>query len=79
MNKKKENTFEESLKRLQEISEILERGEVSLEESIKLYEEGINLAKFCYNTLRNAELKVTELKKQFESELKDNFKNGNNL
>ncbi len=77
MSKKKENSFEESLKRLQEISDILERGEVNLEESIKLYEEGINLAKFCYATLKEAELKVTELKKQFESELKNNFQNGN--
>lgn len=79
MSKKKENTFEDSLKRLQEISEILERGEVSLEESIKLYEEGINLAKFCYTTLKEAELKVTELKKQFEADLKNNFQNGNEL
>ncbi|MCX7797250.1 MAG: exodeoxyribonuclease VII small subunit [Melioribacter sp.] len=79
MSKKKENSFEESLKRLQEISEILEKGEVSLEESLKLYEEGINLAKFCYNTLKEAELKITELKKQFESELKDNIRNGNVL
>jgi len=70
MSKKKENTFEESLNRLQEISNSLESGNVGLEESIKLYEEGINLAKLCYTTLKDAELKVTELKKQLELSIK---------
>jgi len=70
MAKKKETSFESSLQRLQEISDILERGEISLEESIKLYEEGIILAKNCYSTLKEAELKVTEIKKQFENGLK---------
>jgi exodeoxyribonuclease VII small subunit len=70
MSKKKENTFEESLNRLQEISNSLESGDIGLEESIKLYEEGINLAKQCYSTLKDAELKVTELKKQLEQSIK---------
>lgn len=70
MSKKKENTFEESLNRLQEISNSLESGDISLEESIKLYEEGISLAKICYTTLKEAELKVTELKKQLEDNIK---------
>lgn len=70
MSKKKENSFEDSLNRLQQISESLESGEVGLEESIKLYEEGIDLAKLCYSTLKNAELKVTELKKQLEENIK---------
>ncbi len=70
MGKKKESNFEESLNRLQEISELLENEEVGLEESIKLYEEGIKLAKFCYTTLKDAELRVTELKKQLEENIK---------
>jgi len=70
MAKKKENSFEQSLERLQEISDKLESGEVSLEESIKLYEEGIILAKNCYSILKEAELKITELKKQLETDLK---------
>lgn len=70
MGKKKENNFENSLERLQEITELLESGDVSLEESIKLYEEGILLAKNCYSTLKNAELKITELKKQIENNIK---------
>lgn len=70
MSKKKENTFENSLKRLQEISDILERGDAGLEDSINLYEEGIKLANFCFSTLKDAELKVTELKKQLENGIK---------
>ncbi len=70
MSKKKESNFEESLNRLQEISNELESGSVGLEESIKLYEEGIKLAKICYSTLKDAELKVTELKKQLEESIR---------
>ncbi len=68
MAKKKENNFENSLKRLEEISNLLESGEVSLEDSIKLYEEGIILAKNCYSILKEAEIKITQLKKQLETE-----------
>lgn len=71
MSKRKENSFEDSLNRLQEISDALEKGEIGLEESIQLYEEGIKLAKQCYSTLKDAELKVTELKKQLESSIKN--------
>ena len=70
MEKKKENNFESSLARLEEISGQLESGDVGLEDSIRLYEEGIELAKICYSTLRDAELKVTELKKQLEENIK---------
>jgi exodeoxyribonuclease VII small subunit len=71
MSKKKENRFEDSLNRLQKISDQLESGEVGLEDSIKLYEEGIQLAMQCYSTLKEAELKVTELKKQLELNIKN--------
>ena len=67
MAKKKEETFEDNLKRLQEISDLLEDGEIGLDQSIKLYEEGIKLSKVCYDKLEAAELKITELKKQFEN------------
>ena len=70
MAKKKENTFEDSINRLQEISELLEKEGIELEESIKLYEEGIELVKICNKTLKDAELKVTELKKQLEQSIK---------
>lgn len=69
MSKKKEPSFEDSLKRLEEISELLESEESGLEKSIELYEEGIKLSKYCYTVLKEAELKVTELKKEIENDL----------
>ncbi|PID57298.1 MAG: exodeoxyribonuclease VII small subunit [Ignavibacteriae bacterium] len=60
MSKKKKN-FEESLIRLKEIAELLESDEISLEDSIKIYEEGINLSKQCSKILEKAELKIEEL------------------
>jgi exodeoxyribonuclease VII small subunit len=69
MSKKKEPSFEDSLKRLEEISELLESEESGLEKSIELYEEGIKLSKYCYTALKEAELKVTELKKEIENDL----------
>jgi exodeoxyribonuclease VII small subunit len=72
MTKKKETeSFEKSLHRLEEIAEILENEEIGLDESIQLYEEGIKLSKICYNRLKDAELKITELKSQLEKELGD--------
>ena len=70
--KKSEETFEDSLRRLEEIAEKLDSDEVGLDESIKLYEEGIELSKKCYGKLKNAELKITELKNQLEDELDEN-------
>ncbi len=60
---KKKNNFEDLLRRLQEISDQLESEEVGLDDSIKLYEEGIKLSKLCYKKLSDAELKISELKK----------------
>ncbi len=71
MAKKKSKSFEESLARLQEISDLLESDDISLEESISLYEEGIKLSNMCYDVLGNAELKVTELKAKFENGLEN--------
>ena len=66
---KKNFNFESSLKRLQEISELLEDEEIGLEDSIKLYEEGIKLSKLCYSSLEKAQLKVEELKNDLDKEL----------
>lgn len=65
---KKIKSFEDSLRRLKEISEKLEGSEVGLDESIKFYEEGVKLAKACYTTLSEAELKIKELKSELESD-----------
>ncbi len=64
----KKKSFEDSLLRLKEISELLEDEETGLDESIKLYEEGVKLAKQCYYTLAEAELKIKELKADLEKD-----------
>lgn len=71
MTKKKDKSFEENLKRLEEISAKLESDDIGLGESIELYEEGINLSKLCYETLQNAEVKVKELQKKLTDEFND--------
>jgi len=65
--------FEEALKRLEEIVDRLERGDVSLDDSLKLYEEGQELIQFCKDKLTKAESKVKQLLKtgKGEFELKD--------
>jgi exodeoxyribonuclease VII small subunit len=68
MSKKNtKNTFEKSLSRLEEIANMLESDDVGLEEALQLYEEGINLSKESLDLLKNAELKITELKKKVEN------------
>ena len=56
-------TFEQSLKRLEEIVKQMEQGNVSLEDSLKLFEEGTELAASCSAQLDTAELKVVRLMK----------------
>lgn len=73
MSKTKEMSFEKSLIRLQEISDLLENQEIDLDESLQLYEEGIKLSKNCFTLLKKAELKVTELKKQLETEISEDL------
>jgi exodeoxyribonuclease VII small subunit len=61
--KKTEKSFDESFTRLEKILEKLESEDVTLEETIKLYEEGLTLTKFCYEKLNNAELRIKEINK----------------
>jgi len=63
MSKKQQNnTFEKDLKRLEQISGLLEKDAVDLEEALNLYEEGIELSRSCISALKKAELRITELK-----------------
>lgn len=73
--KKKTNQspFKTDLQRLEEISNLLDSGEIDLEDAITLYEEGIQLSKKCLKTLNEAELKVTELKSEIEVNDDNNF------
>ena len=60
---KKEEKFEETLERLQELVRELESGDCSLEGSIKKFEEGMALARSCQDRLSQAEQKIEILLK----------------
>ena len=74
MNKKKENNFESALKRLEAISDLLENEDTPLEDSIKLFEEGIELKEFCEEKLKNAKLKIDRIVKKNKSLSSTEFK-----
>ena len=56
-------TYEDSVKRLEDIVSALECGDASLDESLKLFEEGTGLVQKCSKLLDKAELKVVKLSK----------------
>jgi exodeoxyribonuclease VII small subunit len=58
MPKDKKPTFEDALKRLEEIVALMEDEHTPLEEALQRYEEGIKLARFCAHTLDAAEKKI---------------------
>ena len=59
--KKKNETFEEELRRLEEIIGRFDSGDMTLDESLALYDEGVRLAAGCKETLEKAEQKITML------------------
>lgn len=63
-------SFEESLKKLETIVDKLEKGDLALEEALKLFEEGVNLSEACKQELEAAEGKVEVLVKQRDGSLK---------
>ena len=63
-------SFEESLKKLETIVEKLEKGDLALEESLQLFEEGVSLSAACKQELDAAEGKVQMLVKQRDNSLK---------
>jgi len=63
-------SFEESLRKLEAIVDQLEKGDLSLEYSLKLFEEGVSLSAVCKKELDAAEGKVQMLVKQRDGSLK---------
>ncbi|MCD5397825.1 exodeoxyribonuclease VII small subunit [candidate division NPL-UPA2 bacterium] len=61
-----ETKFEEALKKLEKVVSDLERGELSLDDSLKKYEEGVQLSRLCTKKLEEAERKVEILVKSEE-------------
>lgn len=69
MDEKEELTFEDAMKQLESIVETLGGGNLSLEDSLKMFEEGMELCKFCNKKLDEAEYKVEKLMEKEGGEL----------
>ena len=54
-------TFEGNMQRLEQIVRVMERGDVPLEESLKLFQEGTDLVRACGKLLDEAELQVKKI------------------
>ena len=62
MSKEKENNFEANLKKLEVIVDRLESGDIGLEESVKLYEDGMKIKKICDKKLKDIEMQIKKIK-----------------
>lgn len=70
MAEKERLGFEEALRRLETVVEKLNDQDISLEESVTLYEEGIKLSKICSETLESAALKIEQIDKDNGKDIK---------
>jgi len=73
MNKEKENNFESNLKKLEVIVDKLESGDIGLEESVKLYEEGMQIKKICDKKLKDIEMQIKKIKIEDNKVLKEDL------
>ncbi len=73
MSKDKENSFEKNLQKLELIVEKLESGEIGLEESVKLYEEGMKIKKICDNKLKDIEMQIKKIMIEDNKVIKEDF------
>lgn len=64
-----ELSFDRALERLEEIVEMLETGQMELEQSLALFEEGVKLSVFCQKELRKTDGKVQRLIKKLDGSL----------
>ncbi len=67
----KEMNFEEAIQELETITRELEKGDLSLDESVKKFEKGMEVSKKCNEILENAEKRITILLKQENEEYKE--------
>lgn len=70
----KEMSFENAMQELEEITGKLEKGKLSLDESVASFEEGMKLAKKCNNILEDAEKKIKILVQKDENIEEEDFK-----
>ena len=67
-------TFEENLKKLEDIVDQLESGEIDIEKSVALYEKGMLLKNNCEARLKKVELQIKKIKMENNRIQKENFK-----
>ena len=65
-------TYEQAVGRLEEIAGLMESGKLSLDESMKLYDESVRLTEFCYSTLEAFKQRVYEVTSSGEKEIAQN-------
>ena len=65
----KDLSFESALKKLEEIVDLLEKGELSMEEALEKFEKGVKLAQFCTNKQNEIEGKVSVLVEKENGEI----------
>lgn len=63
-----EYTFESAMERLEEISEILQENNVTLDQSLELYGEGVKLLKYCSDKLNRAQRKIISIDEALEDQ-----------
>tara|TARA_Y100001970_G_scaffold164799_1_gene201352 strand:- start:348 stop:569 length:222 start_codon:yes stop_codon:yes gene_type:complete len=73
MSKEKISNFETNLKKLELIVDKLESGEIGLEESVKLYEEGMKIKKICDVKLQDIEMQIKKIKIENNKIVKENL------
>ena len=65
-------TYEQAVGRLEEIAGLMESGKLSLDESMKLYDESVRLTEFCYSKLEVFKQRVYEVTSSGEKEIAQN-------
>tara|TARA_Y100001970_G_scaffold1388_1_gene1668 strand:- start:4603 stop:4824 length:222 start_codon:yes stop_codon:yes gene_type:complete len=73
MSKEKDSSFESNLKKLEIIVDKLESGKIGLEDSVKLYEEGMKIKKVCDQKLKDIEMQIKKIKIEDNKVLKEDL------
>ena len=73
MSKEKDNNFETNLKKLEMIVDKLESGDIGLEDSVKLYEEGMKIKKICDKKLIDIEMQIKKIRIEDNNIIKEDL------
>jgi exodeoxyribonuclease VII small subunit len=73
MSKEKDNNFELNLKKLELIVDQLESSEIGIEESVKLYEEGMKIKKICEKKLNDIEMQIKKIRIEDNKVIKEDL------